>query len=389
MRALIIAVTAIFFVTACGKKSSNKGGGIRQVKGDPFVFVKGSAMNGTNSVPQAFFSDGASWSLDMRGFAEEPPEQPKGNIEDGEEAPDPSSNEAEQRRLSEEGQFQATAGGFTFKNSFLRARFMKNDVTGTIQLHSIESAKPGKESSPYVVGKDIRVLHTSFNDQAFSILIQSDVPGDRFVIDMFFSHSGPIPLTKDTSDNYYYLLGKGLKFQWPQDHAQTLVLCGDPGRGAAEAFERGANAWRPYLAGRLQFQTYAQTSCPPFSDVNSRVTVFVDDWIEIVGPQAKAAFTTSAFYYGKGEIADSDIFFLRGEWQEMIGGFANLKKNDTHPRIVQAYYETLAHEMGHFLGLHHQFDHGVPSIMGYDDVSYITNYDSAAIQALYPKVTAP
>ena len=44
----------------------------------------------------------------------------------------------------------------------------------------------------------------------------------------------------------------------------------------------------------------------------------------------------------------------------------------------------ILHEMGHALGLDHQFD-GTPSIMSYDFESpaELTDYDKAAIQDLY------
>ena len=35
-------------------------------------------------------------------------------------------------------------------------------------------------NTQYIVGRDMRVLHSSFNDSGFSILVHSDTPGDRY-----------------------------------------------------------------------------------------------------------------------------------------------------------------------------------------------------------------
>ena len=56
-------------------------------------------------------------------------------------------------------------------------------------------------------------------------------------------------------------------------------------------------------------------------------------------------------------------------------------------KVTQSEYSNIgwimAHEMGHFFGLHHQFDDSIPSIMSYDKVDYVSTYDYNAIRALY------
>ncbi len=383
-----------FIVVGCSKNSGKGGGGqIRLIKGDPNVFIQSAESNLRNSLEERLPLRSDKWSLSLRGFQEEKVEQPKDDIESGEEAPDPAGvAKAEQEQEDNVGTFQRSFDGekLTFKNDSFVVRFARDEMTGTIQLASFESATG--EWPPYYVGREIRVLHTSFNEKAFSILIQSQLASDRFVLDLNFSPSGAIPEAIKTAERFKYLLGTGLKFAWDQTEERPILLCGNPSPGSVEAFERAVRAWQVPLQGRLDLTYYRELRCPPFSDVNTQVVNFIDDWIEVVGPQAKAAFATPTFNYPLGEISDADIFFLREEWAEgyALGGY-NLKAPgaESNPRIIQAYYETLTHEMGHLLGLHHQFDEGIPSIMGYNDIDSLTTYDVNAIQSLYPKRTAP
>lgn len=53
---------------------------------------------------------------------------------------------------------------------------------------------------------------------------------------------------------------------------------------------------------------------------------------------------------------------------------------------TESLQSTTAHEFGHLLGLHHQFDKSLKSIMSYDGTDYVTAYDTEAIARLYPLI---
>jgi predicted Zn-dependent protease len=55
------------------------------------------------------------------------------------------------------------------------------------------------------------------------------------------------------------------------------------------------------------------------------------------------------------------------------------------PKLQLAVRKTSLHEIGHFLGLHHQFNPAIPSIMSYAEKneSKLYDYDVKAVQHLY------
>lgn len=66
-----------------------------------------------------------------------------------------------------------------------------------------------------------------------------------------------------------------------------------------------------------------------------------------------------------------------------------LKENEkfgTSLEDTSSLQSTTAHEFCHLLGLHHQFDKSVQSIMSYDGTDYLTAYDKKAIALLYPLI---
>ncbi|NJM10455.1 MAG: matrixin family metalloprotease, partial [Bdellovibrionaceae bacterium] len=113
------------------------------------------------------------------------------------------------------------------------------------------------------------------------------------------------------------------------------------------------------------------------------------EWIEIAGDGAVVAQTLFLAGEGQKELIDGDIFFLLGELQEAVDKVAPGRQITDpmfmiSPKLVDSILQTNIHEMGHLLGLHHQFDPSISSIMSYkDDRRGLQDYDVKAIQALY------
>jgi predicted Zn-dependent protease len=72
-------------------------------------------------------------------------------------------------------------------------------------------------------------------------------------------------------------------------------------------------------------------------------------------------------------IVASDVLLFRKGFAKIYG--SSLTEGD-----IEA---TAAHELGHFLGLDHEFDPTIESIMSYDPIREIKPHDRAAIEAVY------
>ena len=77
----------------------------------------------------------------------------------------------------------------------------------------------------------------------------------------------------------------------------------------------------------------------------------------------------------EGKLVDSDIVIWVKEYEKYDVPF------EYNPKLKK----TVAHEMGHLLGLDHQFN-GTPSIMSYASERQISTYDVLAIDELYPEI---
>ncbi len=363
--------------------------GVRKMKGDPAVFVKGTAMNMKNELPVELF-DG-KFAMDIGGFAEAEQEKPRTNMENGQEAPAQSGTDAKKdlENSFETTEIKKSAEQIVVTHSAVVLTFKVDNAKRTATL---VSALDRHENQTHKIGENgVSVLHTSISKdrRAFSILFAKSSTPNRLMISFNFMPPAPIKESVFTADTFFYVLGKGVKMIWPQDEKRQLTIC-RPQPGIANEFNRALADWQKALEGRLELATAESRDCPPFSDLNTHTTTVVDGWINIEGAQGTTGFTQLSYDLANGELLDADIFILREEVVEDLrlrnsnfDAKADSATNDAAMR--QFYFEIFQHELGHLLGLHHQFDHGVKSIMGYDPaVTTMQPYDIQAIQALYP-----
>jgi hypothetical protein len=378
-----------------GKAAKNKSGpSIQKVKGDPMVFVNGTQMNRRNQLSMDLLAEDKHYSLGVSGFVEEKQEAPKENIETGNEAPTRQGKAAadELEKNVVVTKFTREGDVITASNGFYKATFKVDSATNTFKIIGIAYKENGKVYS-YKEG-EFEVLHTSVSSehQAFTFLLAGTEapPKGRYVVSIGFYPPLPVKESVFTLDNFYYIYGVGVKIIWPQDKLREVRLCHPPSPEVSNAFKQALGAWNENLKGRFELTTTTASSCPPFSDLNTQTATVLDGWIEIEGQQGQSGITKWFVDAPKGEILDADIFVYRSELAENYGVYRPGKDVTSvdaakDSGVYAFYFETFQHELGHLLGLHHQFNKDVKSVMGYDSsVKTLQPYDIQAIQALYP-----
>ncbi|MBC87232.1 MAG: hypothetical protein CL677_08645 [Bdellovibrionaceae bacterium] len=183
----------------------------------------------------------------------------------------------------------------------------------------------------------------------------------------------PAGYTEDK--NYKYILGPGVKTRWPVGSEIQLNFCTQ----RPYTFT-GAEKWNETLEGKVKITSEVVTEYPPFSDLNTRCVYVVENYI-LENPKKQRrllAETVLAMNRRSQKIIDGDIFYYRAEVEAFGWDFYDY-------RIKGQLDETHTHELGHFLGLHHQFDDDTESIMSYDPhiEDKLYDYDIKAILANY------
>jgi len=190
-------------------------------------------------------------------------------------------------------------------------------------------------------------------------------------------------------DNFYYLFGIGVKVGWPKNSKQNLYVCTQNEQKIAPLAFDAVNKWNDALAGRLKIETKVIQNYPPFSDLNTKCIYYVDDYLLSPYLHIQMYGTTTVIADDEiGQFIDSDIFIFQKEIDKIHTEGKKLGVSGYQIKTVKAFNleYTIAHEIGHFLGLHHRFDNATTSIMSYDltrGSSELTDYDINAAKALY------
>lgn len=232
--------------------------------------------------------------------------------------------------------------------------------------------KDGAETS---TGK---LVHLSFDKtrKIFTLMTYNTEDGSKDVTTIEFK-TFVEPLPKLTANTFYqFTLGPGVYTHWKS--SIHLNLCGQKSLALKGKVQKAVSDWNRTLPPDRQISISIISTPAPFSDLNQHCIYLIDDFMTEPNPKvAGSGFTYNTYDLSKLSIIDSDIFILKKEIEKSGHEFSS-------PELQQYIQYAVSHEMGHLLGLDHQFNPEIESIMSYkfDDVE-LAPYDKRAIRELY------
>jgi hypothetical protein len=162
----------------------------------------------------------------------------------------------------------------------------------------------------------------------------------------------------------------------------SLSLCGLPNERLKNLVREAAAQWQKALEGRLKIEIRdVPKGYPPFSDINFNCVYWVDGYRPTPNARVRESGTTKLLPHPWGNlIMDADIFFYAAEFAK-IEAASETEKDKSQ---LESFHFTALHEIGHWLGLDHPYREGEKSVMSYEGLRELQEYDIAKIQALYP-----
>lgn len=380
---LIFLLAVMILTASCGsKKNSSQEVSASQasvqvtfVKGDPSTIIDNTTKDTNSFINSEATIDFDNYTLtSINQFTEKEilvESTGETNIESGNEAKETDQTLDADKYLYKFEKGKSNEFAYTSEALPITLNFKTNNL-GKLELTDLET-------DTYVY--PLKALHYSLKNtkDAFSILAETTDPTDgKVLISFTFVKKEEKKLINKVSDYYKYIFGAGVIVKWDQNETLKINICSKYNSFQLNSiYQKSVNTWSYYLKGRLNLETNVLTTYPPFSDLNTHCIYTVDNYQteysdDIMNP---GTTYTSANKF-RGSLLDSDIMI----W---------VKENEKTGSTLEDVYglsRTVTHEIGHLLGLDHQFS-GTSSIMSYNrHDTYITSYDRGAITTLYPEV---
>lgn len=252
----------------------------------------------------------------------------------------------------------------------LNIEFQPSEIAGQYKMVLFAKGYESEES---------RVLHFSRSKggeySSFLVHDKDDKEGDGLTA-IYFAREWRRTRPPQTKSPFYYLHGPGAKVRWSGPNLR-LDICGARASQYELKIRDAIQKWNVALESRFKIESQALQQYPPFSDLKNHCMYFVDSYF--TEPDMKYGnygLTSPIIETNMPSIVGGDVFIMTKEFEK--GGL-----NFGSPYLESEFKYTLVHEIGHFLGLDHQFD-GTKSVMSYKfESDHLTAYDMAAIWALY------
>lgn len=383
----------LFSIQGCGFKLKKKKKTVSSepviqvfIKGDPKVIIEGTSRNTTSFITtdnikkfNNFQSAGIILYTEKEYYKLSTTKQA---IESGNEASDGQ-------------EFYTTPSIYNFHSlgnnqyqlqdskNLIHFTFTKKSNSNELELSEIQNNEGVKITTTplhYSISEDqakISILASGYNSITGNILISIFLY--RPAIFEFNQREQVI------DSKYFYLAGPGIKSAWKLDENKKIHIdvCPEVVRGFQNQYadiENSIRKWeKPFIQKNKKFTLNIRypNQCKPFSDVNQHAVYWVNQYLtypaakDIINP----AVTFSMYSKQTARILSSDILFFESEINKMA--------SNNHIETIRSYTQkTLSHEIGHFLGLDHNFEDN-SSIMSYKDVDELGNYDEDAVYELY------
>lgn len=388
-------VLSLFFLlvfSSCGAKKSTKSSLTSNnvinryfVQGDPLQLIEGTKLNKSSFLNLDNYKEfnqfgvaGISYFSDISLVQE----KERATVESGNE----SASEDETTKPKLEFSWTKRKGFYSYGNSNykLYLNFVPDSKNG-LQLKSFESNKlltPVTNLHHSVsLDKSKMSFLFHFNEEGtktlMNISLYKNLTKKQFV-PVLEEHRQSL-ITDVRMDNLKYIFGPGVRVPWLTDKKKRKIridVC--PSLHQAYSFkeiEKSFKKWEtPFQANPFEIEVIAKNECAPFSDVNEHGVYLVTSYLteDPRTPYANPAATFIVADLNDRFIYDADILVY----------FDEIKKMGTYPVLGTKTNRTLTHEMGHFLGLDHNFDNSF-SVMSYKDIFELDSYDASAIRYLY------